>query len=128
MNNKTYIFLTEEFGRGVYASTDLPTGSIISLCDILPLSEKDTVLVNETDLKYYTFKFTDNRDCLVLGEGELYNHSDEPNVSYELIDHCGRKVMMFKTLRPVKNGEQLFINYEADSQVNADNYTTNILE
>ena len=126
--SKFYIMLTEEFGRGVYANRLIMTGETISLCDILPLSKEDTVKVNETDLKYYTFKFTEDRDCLVLGEGELYNHSDSPNIGYRLIKHAGRQVMEFYALRLIQDSEQLFINYEADVKVNADSYKTNILE
>jgi SET domain-containing protein len=64
-----------------------------------------------------------------LGNGELYNHSTQPNVAYELINLNGRKQMYFTTLRDIKPDEQLFINYQADTkrQISDDEYHTNLL-
>ncbi len=136
---KTYIKMTEEFGRGVYAEKSITEGEVVEIAEVLLLSEQDTWAVNQTGLKDYTFvvsenldyTFTDNQDCLVLGNGELYNHSQEPNVKYELINLNGRKQMYFTALRDIKPDEQLFIDYNADTKrqviVGDEKYTTNLL-
>jgi SET domain-containing protein len=136
---KTYIKMTEEFGRGVYAERSITEGEVVEIAEVLLLSEQDTWAVNQTGLKDYTFvvsenldyTFTDNQDCLVLGNGELYNHSATPNVKYELINLNGRKQMYFTALRDIKPDEQLFIDYNADTKrqviVGDEKYTTNLL-
>lgn len=121
--NKHYVLkVTPEMGRGLYAREDLLPNTLLFTAELLVLSEYDTSKVGETDLKYYTFKYNDKQDCLVLGDGEIFNHSDSPNVNYKLIDFDGRKVMAFHTIRKVVQGEQLFIDYNADIKVNTKDY------
>lgn len=113
---------TNEFGRGLYASQFIPEGTIILECEILILNEQDTNTVNTTELKYYTFKYDEKRDCLVLGHGEIFNHDDLPNVSYRLVDFNGRKVMQFKAISSIEQNSQLFIDYNDDIKVNINSY------
>ncbi len=117
-----HIKMTEEFGRDLYADKTISRGSIVAQFELLVLSPVDTTVVNRTGLEHYTFKFDAERDCLVLGEGEIFNHSATPNCSYNLVDFDGRKVMEFRALRDIGAGEQLFIDYTADVAVNADSY------
>ncbi len=117
-----HIKTSEEMGRGLYASRTILKGETITICEILTLSPEDTKKVNETDLKYYTFKLDSTRDCLVLGDGEIFNHDDSPNVSYRLVNALERQRMAFKATRTIIKGEQLFIDYNADVSVNAEEY------
>jgi hypothetical protein len=122
---KKYILsVSPEMGRGLYSNpiTGVNKDDLIALCELLVLSPVDTAIVNITDLKHYTFKFDAERDCLVLGDGEIFNHSHEPNVSYELVDFGDRKMMRFVALRDIQPGEQLFIDYNADTQVDTAQY------
>lgn len=123
-----YIKQTEKYGRGLYALTDIDANKVLCRCEVLVLSARDTVFVNETALQFYTFVYNKEtgEDCLVLGNGELFNHDDTPNVGYRLEEYDGRKVMVFFTLTEVKKDEQLFINYGADTKVNTDKYTVNL--
>jgi SET domain-containing protein len=121
-----YINTSPEMGRGLYAAQDLQQNRILFTAELLVLSENDTIKVNETDLKWYTFKYTDKQDCLVLGDGEIFNHSDMPNVGYRLIDYDDRQVMAFYLLRDVSTGSQLFIDYGADIAVDTSKYTVNM--
>jgi SET domain-containing protein len=113
---------TEEFGRGLYASWEIQKDALLFKAELLVLSPSDTIQVNNTDLKYYTFKYNDTQDCLVLDNGEIFNHSDSPNVSYRLVPHENRLVMEFRALRDIKPYEQLFIDYNADTRVNTNEY------
>lgn len=121
---KYYLKMTPEFGRGLYASTDLDIGNSLSISfELLVLSPSDTIKVNETDLQFYTFKYNDKQDCLVLGDGEIFNHSDIPNIGYRLVDSLkGYKVMEFYVLRHIDAHEQLFIDYNADTNVDTKEY------
>lgn len=113
---------TDQFGRGLYATETIRPRRVIMRCELLVLSPNDTTIVNVTELKHYTFVFNSKQDCIVLGLGEIFNHSDTPNVSYSIVDFEGRKVMQFVSLSQIEPGAQLFINYENDSKVNVSNY------
>jgi SET domain-containing protein len=126
-----YLETSKEMGRGLYANQDIKAGTIITECEVLVLNPDDTKTVDNTDLKWYTFKYDDTRDCLVLGDGEIFNHADQPNVAYILRDHpdktCPRKIMSFISVKDIKENDQLFIDYSADTNVKASEYTTNLI-
>ena len=124
-----HVIIDTDMGRSLKLVNAMPANKVLFTAELLVLSEKDTVKVNETDLKYYTFKYNDAQDCLVLGDGELFNHSDDPNVGYKLMDWAGngRKVMVFYTLRHITSGEELFIDYGADADVDVKSYTVNLV-
>ncbi len=109
-------------GRCVFASRDIPKGICITKCELLVLPEFDSLLVNDTVLKHYTFKYNERQDCIVLGDGSIFNHSDTPNVEYVLQQWGERKVMIFIALRDIKADEQLFTNYSQDTSVNIEGY------
>lgn len=119
---------TQEYGRGVYTNLYLNPGIVIGQYELLVLSETDTRVINEhTQLTSYTFKYSDTQDCLVMGYGELFNHSDTPNVKFELIDFDGRKMMQYITTRRITAGEQLCIDYNSDVAINLNNYKVNLI-
>lgn len=111
-----------EMGREVISTKLIPKGTIIEVCELLVLSQEDTKSLNETALKFYTFKYNETQDCLVLGCGEIFNHDEKPNVSYTLTTKDDRKVMMFKALTDIPCNSQLFIDYTADTKVDASQY------
>lgn len=114
---------SEQYGREVTATEFIYQDDTVTLCELLVLDASDTVTVNTfTSLQWYTFKFNDIQDCLVLGCGEIFNHSDTPNVTYDLVESEGRTKMRFKALRDIKTGEQLFIDYAKDTKVDASGY------
>lgn len=115
----------EKFGRCIFSNRDIVKGEIIAVCELLVLDVRDTVLVNETGLKHYTFKYSHTKDCLVLGIGELFNHDTAANVEYKLEKYGStagtqaqkngdRMVMVFTASVDVPSDTQLFIDYEAD--------------
>lgn len=141
-SQRYYVMMTEKYGRGVYAERDLKKGESVMYCEVLVLSTKDTPVVNSTDLKDYTFTFNaeTKQDCIVLGDGELFNHgptnnssvtqSTDANTRYYLQNINNRWMMVFRITRPVNKDEQLFIDYNADvkDSVNVvDEYKTNLI-
>ena len=117
MEKATYsVQMIKGMGRSIVAERDIKRGEVITNCELLVLSPEDTIKVNETDLQWYTFTFNKDtkQDCLVMGDGEIFNHSDDANTLYGLIDWNGRKLMRFQASRDIKKGEQLFIDYNAD--------------
>ncbi len=128
-NPSVAVTLFEGMGRGIVATSSLRAGEVVMQCEILKLNIVDTVQVNQTELQYYTFKYDKHCDCLVLGNGEIFNHSARPSVKYELVDFfqegVTRKVMLFTALRDITRGEQLLIDYQADTHVMVDGYMVN---
>jgi uncharacterized cysteine cluster protein YcgN (CxxCxxCC family) len=122
-----FIKQTEDFGRGLYATQDVKSGKILFSAELIVLSPEDTLKVQETALRDYTFKFNETQDCIVLGEGELFNHSATPNVGYKLIKQDGRTLMYFFTLSEVEAGSQFFIDYAADSAKLVSEYKMNLI-
>jgi hypothetical protein len=131
MNKPIYsVQMIDGMGRGIIAEKDIKRGEVITNCELLVLSPDDTIKVNETDLKWYTFTFNaeTGQDCLVMGDGEIFNHDDDANTLYGLIDFNGRKLMRFQACRDIKRGEQLFIDYGADvKKVDIEGYTINLI-
>lgn len=124
--------MIDGMGRGIIAERNIALGEVITNCELLVLNKPDTSLINQTELQWYTFVFdkANKQDCLVLGDGEIFNHDDNANVLYGLIDFDGRKLMRFQAARDIKKGEQLFIDYRADVEGLTDvlgTYTTNLL-
>ena len=117
-----YIATDEVMGRCVHANKPLSKGDVVMISELIVLSSIDTVKIGYTDLKHYTFKYSDNNDCLVLGDGELFNHDNNANVSYHLEDFFGRKRMVFTALTDILEQTQLFIDYGADTAVDTDSY------
>jgi SET domain-containing protein len=100
-------------GRGVFTTADLSTGTIIEISPIIELSVKDRKIIEGSRLHDYIFEWgpTHRKGCLALGYISLYNHSYNSNCDYEM--DFQHQTMTITTVRPVKAGEELSINYNA---------------
>lgn len=114
--------VTKEMGRGLYADKLIRNDEVIMQCELLVLSESDTKVINKTELQHYTFAYDKQRDCLVLGLGEIFNHADEPNTTFKLVWLGDRHIMEFRANKAIESGAQLMINYNSDVNVNIENY------
>lgn len=111
---KTVISSTTERGRGVFATEEIRTGNIIETAELIELTQKATKDIDKTALNVYTYRLTDDQDCLVLGNGELFNHSSSPNVSYIIVKRSNRRMMQFKAIKDIYPGDELLIDYKQD--------------
>jgi len=110
------IVWTKQFGRGVFASQTYLPGDTIEVAEIIPFTPHDTETILNTKLRLYTYKYNNIMDCIVLGNGCLYNHNEKPNVSYVIEQNStGRPVMVFKALNHIRTYDQLFVSYTQDS-------------
>lgn len=109
-----YINETLDMGRGVFAAQSFMPGQILFSAELIILSEIDTLMAQATDLRKYLFTYNEQQDCLVLGNGSLFNHDEAPNVGYRLGTEGSRTVMYFYALEPILANKQLFINYADD--------------
>lgn len=89
-------------GYGVFAQQDIQPDSIIEECRALVRREIDK------DFRDYYFG-VDQYEILLLGNGSLYNHSNQPNACYRFDpDHS---LMVFRASRFIARGEEIFISY-----------------
>lgn len=104
---------SENRGRGVYTTEDIPADTIIEISPVLILSPAERIEVEKTMLYDYIFAWGEEGAgaCVALGYVSLYNHSYQSNCEYDM-DH-EHDLISVKTVRAIKKGEELFINYNA---------------
>lgn len=95
-------------GRGVFARTSIPKGTIIERVPIIVLPAKAFVDGMENKhLNLYFFIWGRDKVAMSLGYGSIYNHSFEPNARYLY----GEDKLTYKALRDIEAGEEILINY-----------------
>lgn len=105
---------TEDMGRGVFTTENLDQETIVEIAPVLVMSREERVLLDKTLLHDYIFEWGhDKRQCcMALGYVPIYNHSYKSNCEYEM--DFDDQIIRIKTMRFVKAGEELFINYNGD--------------
>ncbi|ANI89027.1 SET domain-containing protein-lysine N-methyltransferase [Arachidicoccus ginsenosidimutans] len=104
---------SENRGKGVFATKNIAKGTIVEISPVLVLSPKDRKQLEATKLTNYIFEWGDSRRkaAMALGYISMYNHSYDANCEYEM--DFDDEIMTIKTVKPIKKGEELFINYNA---------------
>jgi len=105
---------TANMGRGIFTAKNLSEGTIIEIAPVLVITKEDRLLLDKTLLHDYIFEWGDDNDqcCMALGYVSLYNHSYTSNCEYEM--EFDNQLIRIKTIRFIKAGEELFINYNGD--------------
>jgi SET domain-containing protein len=100
-------------GRGIFATKNINKGTIIEISPVIVLSEKERKTIEKTLLFHYVFEWGNDKKkaAVALGYVSLYNHSYDANCEYEM--EFGKRLMTIKTVRDIKKGDELFINYNA---------------
>ena len=110
---KPYLFVapSDGRGRGVYTNEPIRARTVIEVSPVLVLSAKDRKIIEGTLLHDYIFEWgeTKRKCCVALGYVSLYNHSYYSNCEYEM--DYEKQIMTIRTVRAIKKGEELFINY-----------------
>lgn len=106
-----YIAETERKGRGVFTSEDITKNSVIEIAPVVVMSGDERVLLDQTLLHDYIFEWGDETKecCLALGWVSIYNHSYQSNCEYDM--DYDDKTITIKTMRKIKAGEEITINY-----------------
>jgi SET domain-containing protein len=100
-------------GKGVFTTKALKAHSIIEISPVLVMNSKERKSIEETHLFNYIFEWGASRKKAALGFGyiSMYNHSYSANCEYEM--DYDNNIITIKTIRSIKKGEELFINYNA---------------
>lgn len=113
---KNYLLIqkTASKGRGVFSREKINAGMVVEDSPVIVMSAEDRVNIDKTLLHDYIFAWGKNKDqcCMALGLVPLYNHSYSSNCEYFM--DFEEETIQIKTVRPVKAGEELTINYNGD--------------
>jgi uncharacterized protein len=114
VSENIYVARTSGKGRGVFTNSDLKKNTIIEIAPVIVLSKQDRLLIDQTLLHDYIFEWgdTQNQCCMALGYVPMYNHSYRSNCEYEM--NYKLQIITVKTVRAIKAGEELLINYNGD--------------
>ncbi|HLZ89022.1 MAG TPA: SET domain-containing protein [Puia sp.] len=109
-----FIAPTDGMGRGVFTSEDIAKDTIIEVSPVIVMTGEERKLLDQTLLHDYIFEWGDRREkcCMALGYIPLYNHSYKSNCEYEM--DFQQRLITIKTVRFIKAGEEVFINYNGD--------------
>ncbi|OHD55238.1 MAG: hypothetical protein A2Y33_16255 [Spirochaetes bacterium GWF1_51_8] len=112
-------------GLGVFAVADIPQGEVLEIAPVIVIPnnrEKEILDILPSPIDRYPYEWeTSSRNApgrmimsyaIVLGYGSLYNHSLEPNAMHER--DLRKKTMIYKALRNIAKGEEIFIDYCTD--------------
>ncbi len=111
----SYLFIgdSSKGGRGVFTKKNISKGTVIEISPVIVLSSKERIIIEQTRLHDYIFEWgiTKKMGCLALGYISLYNHNYSSNCEYEM--DFNDKIITIKTVKTVKKGEELCVNYNA---------------
>jgi SET domain-containing protein len=101
-------------GRGVFTSADIDRDTVIECSPVIVMTHEERKLLDRTLLHDYIFEWGPGRTkcCMALGYVPMYNHSYRSNCEY-VMDY-DQQMISVKTVRFIKAGEELFINYNGD--------------
>ena len=109
-----FIAPAEKMGRGVFTSSSIETGTVVEMSPVIVMTGEDRKLLDKTLLHDYIFEWGGKKEqcCMALGYVPMYNHSYTSNCEYEM--DFDNELISIKTVRLIKAGEELFINYNGD--------------
>ena len=109
-----YIDLTQKKGKAVFTNIDIDAGVVIELSPVIVMKKEDRVHLDKTLLHDYIFEWGEKKDkcCMALGFIPIYNHSYTSNCEYFM--DFEEEIIFVKTVRTIKKGEELTINYNGD--------------
>jgi uncharacterized protein len=109
-----FIAPTRDMGRGVFTREDIDAGTLVEVAPVIVMTAEERKLIDQTLLHDYIFEWGEQSDqcCMALGYVPVYNHSYQSNCEYEM-DFDSRQILI-RSVRPVKAGEELFINYNGE--------------
>jgi SET domain-containing protein len=111
-NSQLKIGETINKGRGIFAKKALKADMVIETAPVIIMTHEDRQLLDQTLLHDYIFEWQpDGADmcCMALGWIPLYNHSYTSNCEYFM--NYDNQTMFVQTVRDIKAGEELTINY-----------------
>lgn len=101
-----------EFNRGVFARTDIKKGQLFHQAPVVAYPNEQHAHIEKTMLGDYAFEYGTNHSAILLGYGMLFNHSYEPNATYDI--NFENDSFDFFAYADIKAGDEVFINYNGE--------------
>jgi SET domain-containing protein len=101
-------------GRGVFTQEPIEKDTVIEIAPVIVMQREDRIHLDATRLHDYIFEWGETRqECaMALGWLPLYNHSSSANCEYFM--DFEEEAMFLKSVRDIKAGEELTINYNGE--------------
>ena len=109
---KTSSLSDGEFNRGVFATRDIKKGKLLHEAPVISYPNDQHQHIEQTILGDYAFEYGINHSAILLGYGMLFNHSYEPNATYEI--NFRNHTFNFYAFTDIKAGNEILINYNGD--------------
>lgn len=109
---KTSSLSDGEFNRGVFATCDIAKGELIHEAPVIAYPNDQHKHIEKTLLGDYVFEYGINHTAILLGYGMLFNHSYEPNATYDI--NFDNHTFDYYAYKNIKAGEEILINYNGD--------------
>ncbi len=109
-----YIAETNGRGRGVFTRKKIFADTVIEISPVIVMNTADRILLDKTLLHDYIFEWGESKNqcAMALGYVAVYNHSTASNCEYFMLFEEDK--IIIKTVRNIKRGEELTINYNGD--------------
>ena len=109
-----YIEKTIDKGKAVFTHEKIAAGTVIEIAPVIVMPPADRVHLDKTLLHDYIFEWGNSKDkcAMALGLVPVYNHSYKSNCEY-FMDFEADTISV-KTVRIIKKGEELTINYNGN--------------
>jgi len=91
-------------GRGAFATKNYAKGDIIEICPGILQKTDDA----HGKIRDYLFRFDEDYSMIGFGYCSMYNHSDTPNATWEILDEEKIKITATKN---ITEGEEIFVSY-----------------
>jgi hypothetical protein len=97
-------------GRGMFSTRKLGRGTVLDRGYTVALDEVPGEQSEVVDR--YAFDYDGKRRCIILGMASLCNHKLDANAEIEIDENRGTYRLI--SLREIKRGEEIFIDYGED--------------
>lgn len=98
-------------GRGVYAKSSFRKGELIEECELLFMKLAEV----PDSIEGHVFEYTKKTIALALGNGSLFNHSENPNAEFSF--NKKKQTLLFHSTRKINPGEEITVDYGYDEEL-----------
>ena len=95
-------------GRGVFAACSFSPGEVVEICPVVLLDLKTQPFPRQ--IRRLVYNWSKTQVALALGYGSLYNHHDQPNLTFKR--NTTNQTITFSARRQIQPGAQLTISYD----------------
>lgn len=109
-------YVSEQKGRGVFATKKFNYGDLIETCPVLVIPKQEAATLRSSEVWNYMFPWnsyasTMEDRAIAMGYGMLYNHHHDPNAVYKFNTAPQLPSIEFYALKDIEVGDEITIYY-----------------